>query len=58
MSRTCYVDNSIFFNGSVLNQTNGTAMGTKVAPFWTTLVLGYLEVYLNENNKLENGVII
>ena len=37
------------------NQTKGTAMGTKVAPTYATLVLGYLEEKLYDLIKQQNG---
>ena len=36
-------NNNFSFNKSFYNQTKGTAMGTKVAPTYATLVLGFLE---------------
>lgn len=44
--------NVFYFNGTYFQQKKGTAMGTKVAPTYATLVLGYLEEILYE--KLEN----
>ena len=36
-------NNSFHFNGNYYRQVKGTAMGTKVAPVYATLTLGYLE---------------
>ena len=36
-------NNNFYFNGKYYNQVKGTAMGTKYAPTFATLVLGYLE---------------
>ena len=50
------LENNIFlFNGSFYNQRKGTAMGTKVAPTYATLVLGYLEELMYEKITLEKG---
>ena len=41
------LDNNYFsFNGKFYQQIKGTAMGTKFAPTYATLVLGYLEEIL------------
>ena len=51
-------NNNFFFNGNFYHQILGTAMGTKVAPVYATLTLGYLERELY--NKIErnfNGCI-
>lgn len=46
------LENNIFyFNGKYFRQLKGTAMGTKVAPSYSTLVLGYLEQLLYDNIK-------
>lgn len=39
-------NNNFSFNGIFYKQTKGTAMGTKMAPTYATLVLGYLEKQL------------
>ena len=39
------------FNGNYFRQTKGTAMGTKFAPVYATLVMGYLEETLYEKIK-------
>ena len=50
------LENNIFsFNGSFYNQRKGTAMGTKVAPTYATLVLGYLEELMYEKITREKG---
>ena len=36
-------NNNFYFNGNYYKQVKGTAMGTKCAPTYATLVLGYLE---------------
>ena len=36
-------NNNFYFNGKYYNQVKGTAIGTKCAPTFATLVLGYLE---------------
>lgn len=50
-------NNNFCFNEAWFNQIKGTAMGTKVAPTYATLVLGYLEeklyVKLQENEGTE-----
>ncbi|MCG8076000.1 MAG: GIY-YIG nuclease family protein, partial [Candidatus Thiodiazotropha taylori] len=48
-------NNNFSFNDLHFNQSKGTAMGTKVAPTYATLVLGFLEETLYENIKLEMG---
>ncbi|CAG2193235.1 unnamed protein product [Mytilus edulis] len=40
--------NIFYFNGTYYHQKKGTAMGTKMAPSYATLVLGYLEQLLYE----------
>ena len=50
------LENNVFsFDGSFYNQRKGTAMGTKVAPTYATLVLGYLEELMYEKITLEKG---
>ena len=41
-------NNTFFFNDQYFIQTNGTAMGTKMAPTYANLVLAYLEEQLYE----------
>ena len=41
-------NNTFQFNDTFYRQTKGTAMGTKVAPVYATLVLGYIEEQLYE----------
>lgn len=48
-------NNNFSFNGSYYNQTKGTAMGTKVAPTYAALVLGFLEEIMYERIKTEKG---
>ena len=36
-------NNTFYFNGEHYRQRKGTAMGTKFAPVYATLVIGYLE---------------
>ena len=43
-------NNNFFFNGKFFKQLKGTAMGTKVAPVYATLTLGYLEQSLYHTN--------
>ena len=48
------LENNIFqFNGSFYRQRRGTAMGTKMAPIYATLTLGFLErkLYLTIHNN-------
>jgi hypothetical protein len=48
------LNNNIFtFNNQYFKQLKGTAMGTKVAPTYATLVLGYLEDKLYQKLLLE-----
>ncbi|XP_045209259.2 uncharacterized protein LOC123561103 [Mercenaria mercenaria] len=44
------LNTTFYFNGKYYRQIKGTAMGTKFAPVYATLVIGYLE------NKLYNDV--
>ena len=48
-------NNTFHFNGNYFRQTKGTAMGTKFAPVYATLVTGYLEETLYENIKIRFG---
>ena len=41
-------NNTFSFNSNFYQQTKGTAMGTKFAPVYATLTIGYLEVKLYE----------
>ena len=43
------------FDGKFYHQKTGTAMGTKVAPTYATLVMGYLEVKLYERLNIKYG---
>ena len=47
--------NVFYFDGKFYRQKKGTAMGTKMAPTYATLVLGYLEVQLYENIQNKHG---
>jgi len=47
--------NIFYFDGQYYQQKKGTAMGTKVAPTYATLVLGYLEEILYNKMKTEHG---
>ena len=45
-------NNTFCFNEKIFRQTKGTAMGTKFAPVYATLVIGYLEEnYINRYMK-------
>ena len=48
-------NNNSTFNNVFYNQSKGTAMGTKVAPTYATLVLDFLEEILYEKNRTEKG---
>ena len=56
------LENSIFqFNGSYYRQIKGTAMGTKVAPTYAILTLGFLEesiLYPTVNKNLGNSALL
>jgi len=44
------LENNVFkFDNNYYKQTKGTAMGTKFAPTYATLVLGFLEKQLYES---------
>lgn len=45
-------NNHFFFDDKYFLQTKGTAMGTKVAPTYANLVLGYLEEILTSECKI------
>ena len=48
------LENNIFhFNGAYFIQTKGTAMGSKFAPIYSSLVLVYLEEKLYEMSEIE-----
>ncbi|XP_071172172.1 uncharacterized protein [Mytilus edulis] len=47
--------NIFYFNGTYYHQKKGTAMGTKMAPSYATLVLGYLEQLLYEKMSHKYG---
>ena len=49
-------NNNFSFNKSFYNQTKGTAMGTKVAPTYATLVLGFLEEKLYRIAEHQKGL--
>ena len=44
-------NNSFCFNDTYFLQTKGTAMGTKFAPVYATLVLAYLEEKMYEKSE-------
>jgi len=46
-------NNTFFFNDKLYIQTNGTAMGTKMAPTYANLVLAYLEEKLYNKLRVE-----
>jgi len=48
-------NNSFLFDNSSFLQVKGVAMGTKVAPTYATLVMGYLEDKLYQNIRIEFG---
>lgn len=49
------INNTFTFNGKHFKQIKGTAMGTKMAPPYATLTLGYLEEKMyKEKNRLLN----
>ena len=50
-------NNNIYFNDKFCDKNWGTAMGTKFAPTYATLVLGFLQEksYLLANQIFENG---
>ena len=49
------LENNIFsFNNNYLKQIKGTALGTKVAPTYATLVLAFLEEEMYKTVKIEN----
>ena len=50
-------NNSFQFNGMFFRQKKGTAMGTKVAPVYATLTLGYLEPSLYRNIENKFGIV-
>ena len=51
-------NNNFYFNDKFYTQKQGTAMGTKFAPTYATLVLGFLEekLYLQADEISENGI--
>ena len=46
-------NNNFFFNDIMFNQVRGTAIGTKFAPTYATLVLAYLEEMLYSQTERE-----
>jgi hypothetical protein len=44
--------NVFYFDGKFYRQKRGTAMGTKMAPTYATLVLGYLEHILYNYSEI------
>lgn len=53
---TVLENNTFFFNNKFYLQTNGTAMGTKMAPTYAILVLAFLEERLYEKLQIEKGI--
>lgn len=51
-------NNTFYFNGTNYIQIKGTAMGTKFAPTYATLVMGYLEQKLYQNIEEKYGIDI
>ena len=51
-------NNTFTFDDRIFLQKKGTAMGTKMAPSYATLVLGYLEneLYSQVSNKMGEGI--
>ena len=50
-------ENTFHFDGKFYRQIQGTAMGTKMAPTYATLVMGYLESILYTKYEEEHGNI-
>lgn len=48
-------NNTFYFNGDFYRQNKGTAMGTKFAPVYATLVVGFLEVALYNEAREKFG---
>ena len=48
-------NNNFYFNDKMYTQVRGTAMGTKFAPTYATLVLAYLEEKLYVQTKIKYG---
>lgn len=46
------------FDGIIYKQKFGTATGTKVAPTYATLILGFLEEKLHQNFSVEYKTFI
>ena len=51
-------NNSFYFNGKHFLQCKGTAMGTKMAPSYATLTLGFLEARMYSNIQDLRGVSV
>ena len=49
-------NNTFCFNNKHHRQTKGTAMGTKFAPVYATLVIGYLEEILYDKINVKYGI--
>ena len=54
--KTVLENNNFVFNEKNYLQISGTAMGTKFAPTYATLVLGYLEIILYKNIEDKHGL--
>ena len=52
--KTILENNNFMFDGCTYNQVRGTAMGTKFAPTYATLVLAYLEEKLYTHLETDN----
>ena len=48
-------NNTFMFNGNHYLQTSGTAMGTKMAPTYANLTLGFLEEKLYQQSEVTHG---
>ena len=53
--KTILENNNFFFNETMYTQVRGTAMGTKFAPTYSTLVLAYLEEKLYNEIEIKFG---
>ena len=53
--KTILENNNFFFSETMYTQVRGTAIGTKFAPTYSTLVLAYLEEKLNSEIEIKFG---